>query len=39
QKFDNRKFITCAIQDIYGVTKTRRNNGSIAKAAQSIKQH
>ncbi|KAF0333005.1 cobalamin biosynthesis protein cobt [Gigaspora margarita] len=39
QKFDNRKFITCAIQDRYGVTKTGRNNGPIAKAAQSIKRH
>ncbi|CAG8816184.1 13208_t:CDS:2 [Gigaspora margarita] len=39
QKFDNRKFITCTIQDRYGVTKTGRNNGPIAKAAQSIKRH
>ncbi|CAG8687717.1 9522_t:CDS:2, partial [Scutellospora calospora] len=37
QKFDNMKFTTCAIQDKYGVPKTGKNNGPIAKATQSIK--
>ncbi|CAG8820067.1 9804_t:CDS:2, partial [Gigaspora margarita] len=39
QRFDNRKFITCAIQDKYRVTKTEKNKGPISRATISIKQH
>ncbi|KAF0489081.1 cobalamin biosynthesis protein cobt [Gigaspora margarita] len=33
-RFDNRKFMICTVQDKYGVAKTGRNNGPVAKATQ-----